>query len=131
MNLSKTTEYALRVLATMALGKKELYSAEYLYEELKIPRRYLRRLLTDLSKAGLISGSRGRSGGFVFSRDPGQITIKEIIDLMEGSGAMSRCILGFAGCVSGGSCGLHSDWVEVRDKMNEVLTKTTLESLKK
>jgi Rrf2 family protein len=131
MNLSKTTEYAMRVLTTMALRKQELYTAENLYEELKIPRRYLRRLLTDLSKAGLISGSRGRTGGFVFNRDPGQITLKEIIDLVEGPGAMTGCILGFAGCMTGGTCALHHEWVEVRNKMNEVLTKTTLASLRK
>jgi len=42
MILSKTTEYALNVLAYMATRNEEMYPAEYLCRELKIPRQYLR-----------------------------------------------------------------------------------------
>lgn len=129
MNFSKTTEYALRVLTTMALGGKKLYSAEDLYQELKIPRRYLRRLLTDLSKAGLIAGTRGRSGGFVFAKDPDKITLKEIIDLVEGKETLNPCILGFSACVADGHCTMHADWIEAKAQMEVVLTRTTLGSL--
>ena len=52
MTLSKTTEYALRVLALMAGDDKKLHSSLELHKELKIPKKYLQRLLTDLSKNG-------------------------------------------------------------------------------
>jgi Rrf2 family protein len=130
MHLSKTTEYALRILSFMASDDQNLYSSEYLYEKLKIPRRYLRRLLTELSKAGLLSGARGREGGFTFQRDPDTITLMEIIDLMEGKEGMNQCILGFALCVSGGKCKLHDQWSVARTQMSEVLKMNTLGSLK-
>lgn len=130
MNFSKTTEYALRILSFMATRDEVMFSAEYLYQELKIPRRYLRRLLTGLSKAGIIASTRGRSGGFVFQRDPDQITLKEIIDLMEGENTMNQCILGFSCCVAGSFCSLHNDWSEAREKMMGVLSRTTLGRLR-
>lgn len=130
MHLSKTTEYALRVLSFMASEGRELYTSEYLYEQLRIPRRYLRRLLTELSRAGLLTGARGREGGFTFHRDPETITLMEIIDLMEGKEGMNQCILGFALCVSGGKCKLHDQWSVVRTQMSEVLRMNTLGSLK-
>jgi Rrf2 family protein len=130
MHLSKTTEYALRILSFMASDDQNLYSSEYLYEKLKIPRRYLRRLLTELSKAGLLSGARGREGGFTFQRGPDTITLMEIIDLMEGKEGMNQCILGFALCVSGGKCKLHDQWSVARTQMSEVLKMNTLGSLK-
>jgi len=130
MNLSKTTGYALQILSFMATREEALYSAEYLYGELKVPRRYLRRLLTGLSHAGLITGTKGRNGGFVFARDPGSISLKEIIDLMEGPEIKDQCILGLSCCVAGSFCALHEEWVETREKMAEILAKTTLGMLK-
>ncbi|HNW74739.1 MAG: Rrf2 family transcriptional regulator [Bacteroidales bacterium] len=129
MNFSKTTEYAIRVLTTMAIGEEKLYTADDLYEKLKIPKRYLRRLLTDLSKAGLIAGTRGRTGGFVFAKDPDKVTLKEIIDLVEGKETLNRCILGFSACVADGHCTMHADWIQAKVQMEELLTTTTLGSL--
>lgn len=131
MYLNKTTEYALSVLSFMASDGQPLYTSEYLYEKLRIPRRYLRRLLTELSSKGLITGSRGRVGGFVFARDPDSISLLEIIDLMEGKDGMKQCILGFAACVSGGECRLHAQWIGVREQMSTVLQSNTLGSLNK
>ena len=129
MNLKKTTEYALSVLAFMATRNQKMYAAELLHQELKIPRQYLRRLLTDLSKKGFIISTRGRSGGFVFARDMSTINIAQVIDAMEGADAMNTCLLGFTACIVGHPCVMHDLWTESRSKMIETLTKTTLADL--
>lgn len=129
MILSRTTEYALAVLSFMATRNHELYTAELLHQELQIPRQYLRRLLTDLSKKGFIVSTRGRNGGFVFARDMSTINIAQIIDAMEGADAMNTCLLGFTACVAGHPCVMHNLWAEARLKMIETLTKTTLADL--
>ena len=95
MILNKTTRYAITILGFMATRDEEKYSAEYLYEQLTIPRRYLRRLLTDLSGHGFISSTKGRNGGFVFARSPKQISFLNIIDALEEPGVMETCLLGF------------------------------------
>jgi Rrf2 family protein len=130
MILKKTTEYALSVLGFMATRNEEMYPAEYLYDELKIPRRYLRRLLTDLTKKGFIVSSRGRKGGFIFARDLATINFAQVIDAMEGPEAMNTCLLGFTACILDHPCAMHDLWTEARSKMIETLTKTTLADLK-
>ena len=69
MILNKTTEYALTILGFMATRNENMYSAEHLHQQLNIPRRYLRRLLTDLASHGFLKSISGRNGGFAFARD--------------------------------------------------------------
>ena len=126
MNLSLTTEYSLRILSFMAMRNEDIHSAEFLYQQLKIPRRYLRRLLTDLSKAGFLAATRGRNGGFVFARDMNKIYLSEIIDTMEGTTGGNRCILGFSFCVVGKPCVMHDQWTDALGKITDVLKKTSL-----
>jgi Rrf2 family protein len=126
MNFSLTTEYSLRILSFMATSNDDIFSAEFLYSKLNIPRRYLRRLLTDLSKAGFLYATRGRKGGFVFARDMNTIYLSEIIDAMERTPESSRCILGFSFCVTGKPCVMHDQWIEAQEKITKVLKGTSL-----
>ena len=130
MILSKTTEYALSVLGYMATRNDEMYAAESLHRELKIPRQYLRRLLTDLSKKGFITSTRGRNGGFMFARDLSSINFSQVIDAMEGEDAMNTCLLGFTACIANKPCAMHENWMEARVKMKETLTNTSLKDLR-
>jgi len=130
MLFSKTTEYALSILAFMATRNQKIFAAELLHKELEIPRQYLRRLLTDLSKKGFIVSTRGRNGGFVFARDISTINIAQVIDAMEGTNAINTCLLGFSVCIVDHPCVMHDLWMEARLKMIETLTNTTLANLK-
>lgn len=68
MILSQTTQYALRALALMSRDERRTYSSTFLHRRLGIPRKYLQRLLTGLTRSGLIRSIRGRNGGYVFAR---------------------------------------------------------------
>ena len=131
MNLKKTTEYALTVLGFMATRNEGMYSAEYLHQQLNIPRRYLRRLLTDLASHGFLKSSSGRNGGFVFAQDLKEINLAMVVNKMEGPDAFSTCILGFSCCVVGKPCIMHDSWMKARSTMVETLTNTTLADLNK
>ena len=69
MTFTKTTEYALRVLTFMADDQSLMYSSDYLYKQMKIPKKYLQRLLTDLSKNNLLVSIRGKQGGYRFAKN--------------------------------------------------------------
>jgi len=75
MNLSKTSEYALCILIYMAKVPDQLYTAKQLVKELKVPDKYLRRLMTDLSKSGFIRSIQGRDGGYTFIKSPDKIML--------------------------------------------------------
>jgi Rrf2 family protein len=130
MFLSKTTTYAIRILIFMATDQQPLFSAQYLYEKLNISNRYLRRLLTDLSKHGFITSSRGRNGGFVFARSLETIYISEIIEAVEGTHFLGSCIMGFTDCKLSPVCAMHNPWLEIRNNMNHTFSKTSLQDIK-
>jgi len=129
MKLNKTTEYALRILIYMSKKPTELHSAGMLVKELNVSDKYLRRIMTDLSKAGFIESTKGRDGGYSFSKDPNQIFLLNIIDSVEGEDKLNGCVLGFNECSCTNPCAMHDTWLPVRNKLNKVFSETTLAEL--
>ena len=73
MILSKKSEYALRILAFMSKNEDKLYSAKFLVDTHQISDKYVRRLMTDLTKAGFIYSVQGRDGGYRFAKSTNEI----------------------------------------------------------
>ena len=126
MNFNKTTTYALKVLIFLATDDQADYSSTYLSEKLNIQMRYLRRLLTDLSKAGFIQSKRGKNGGFVFAKSINNIYLSEIIDAVEGIEKFNSCMLEVHECSKHGKCSFHDAFGEIKTKMTNALKTTSL-----
>ena len=129
MDLSKTSQYALRVLGFMALNEDGLYTAEQLFNELKIPRQYLRRLLTNLSKKGLLKSDKGKGGGFRFSGSISTIYLSDILEVTEKKELLNSCIFGFENCIRDNKCAMHDRWSEAKENMLNILQTTSLATL--
>ncbi len=130
MNFSKTTEYALRILSFMSNDETKLYTANEIFDELKIPFRYLRKQLTILSKSGLMISEQGIRGGYRLTKSPDQIFLSEIV-LATGENVLeNQCFFGFKQCALEHKCAMHDRWLEVNQKISEVLSSTTLAALK-
>jgi Rrf2 family protein len=130
MRLSKTSEYALRVLSFMINSDLQVFSAKLLVESLNVPDKYLRRIMTDMSKYGFIKSIQGREGGYVFAKNANRIFISDVIDAVEGMDRYRGCILGFDRCSDEHPCSLHKRYSEVRDKSIEFLNTTSIATLK-
>ncbi len=131
MKLSKTSEYAVRILSLMACDTSRSYSAKELIEKLRISDKYLRRLMTSLTKAGLIFSTQGRNGGYSFAKKSSEISIAKIIDVVEGTEKYFGCILGFERCDDKNPCSMHNVWSSTRDKLFKTFNETTLADLNK
>ncbi len=129
MTLTKTTEYALKTLSFMALDEKKMFSSEELHENLKIPKKYLQRLLTDLSKNGLIKSIRGRNGGYIFARSIKKIYISDIIDAVEGFNHTPSCLFGLKECALDNPCAMHDVWSDSQKSIIKTLSSTRLGDL--
>ncbi|MGE5430767.1 MAG: RrF2 family transcriptional regulator [Syntrophomonadaceae bacterium] len=131
MAFSKTTEYALRALTLMTEKPEELLSADFLHKTLRIPKKYLQRLLTDLSKSGLIESVRGKYGGYRLGRTGNEIFLSEIIEAVEGFKKEPTCFFGFEECIHSNPCAMHEVWAKSQNEIIKVLSTTTLSQMVK
>jgi Rrf2 family transcriptional regulator, iron-sulfur cluster assembly transcription factor len=126
MNFSKTASYSLNILSYMAMQEGRRMSANYLNEKLSIPYPYLRQVLKSLSRNGFINSTKGRSGGFTFSKEIGEIFLADIIEATDGLERMNKCILGFRECPFNKECPMHSKWETTRRNILKILKETSL-----
>ena len=115
----------------MATDEKKMHSAKSILENISIPQKYMRRIMTNLSKANFIQSTHGREGGYVFLKKPESIFLSDIIEAVEGLEKYMGCVLGFNECSGDNACVMHNSWVSTRDKLMKTLTQTNLSKLKK
>lgn len=129
MILTNTTEYALRILAYMVTDPNKLYSAKSLVEELKISDKYLRKIMTHLTKAGFIKSIQGRDGGYTFDKNLDEISLESIINSTEGINKHFACIMGFEECSPTNPCALHETFRELRKNYMNVIQNRNLSNI--
>jgi len=129
MRFSKTTEYALRIFSLMAENEKKLYRAEEIFEKLRIPMRYLRKLLTLLSKSELMHSIQGKSGGFMLSKKIDKISLYDIVKVTTTKSDESMCFFGFKNCAFDNKCSMHDKWESIQSYIDNILKSTTISDL--
>lgn len=85
MKFSSKSDYAVRAMLELALnhGKQVIRTSEIARKQ-GIPKRYLEHLLLRLKSVGLVDSYRGKAGGYNLARRPGEISIGEIVEAVEG-----------------------------------------------
>jgi Rrf2 family protein len=134
MKFGVGVDYCLKALLMLAerYPSNHPWRVEEIAAARNIPENYLRRLLIELKRGGLVSSQKGPSGGYLLARPPSRITMADVVHIIEGDYAPVECLEpGAAGgfCRPGESCAMREVWTEVRDAVNAILTRTTLQSL--
>lgn len=131
MKLSKRGEYGLRALQDMAAhyGDGPIPN-KVLAERNNIPYRFLEQILITLKHARIVRSQKGSQGGYTLARPPDQITLAEVIRLLDGPLAPIPCASETAfepcGCPDMEACGLRRVMKQVRDVVAEMMEHTTL-----
>ncbi|MFH1121384.1 MAG: Rrf2 family transcriptional regulator [Bacteroidota bacterium] len=131
MNFSKTTEYSLQIMSLMAQDETRLYRTDDIYDKLKIPYRYLRKLMTSLVKKELIASEQGKFGGYRIKRPLEAISLMDILEANNDSYLSNTCFFGFGNCALIHKCSMHEKWISVRENIRLVLVNTSLAEIKK
>ena len=82
MQLTNTTDYAIRIVCYLAIKKHRVTTAK-LASELKIPESYIPKITKQLKKEKIISASEGISGGYALAKNPEKISLFDVISCME------------------------------------------------
>ncbi|HZR07169.1 MAG TPA: Rrf2 family transcriptional regulator [Myxococcales bacterium] len=133
MKVSSRAHYGLRAMTELAkaFGGGPLALSEIARVE-GLPATYLEQLMAELRKAGLVEGLRGLHGGYTLTRRPSQITVGEVVRILEGPIAPVDCT---AEDYAAGSCHREPDclsrsvWQRVKESIDAVLDATTLQDL--
>lgn len=132
MKISTKGDYASRALQELSMHyNKGLLQIDEIAQRQEIPVRYLEQLLLILKRAGYLESKRGVKGGYYLAKAPHQITLGEIIRLMEGTPAPIFCVdpSSREKCPVEKRCGFQSVFVEVRDAVAHILDTITFEEI--
>ena len=127
MNLTRESEYALKGLARLATypAGTMVPMAEIAAEQ-QLPATFLAKIFQKLARHGLLDADRGRGSGYMLSREPASIGMREILEAVEGSMALKQCLLWSGHCSESEPCPLHYRLKCVRSQLDEVLNEVTL-----
>jgi Rrf2 family iron-sulfur cluster assembly transcriptional regulator len=126
----KATEIAIAAMSRLA----EVYddtttrlSAVEIADSRGLQRPFVSKILSALSQAGLIEGTRGPGGGFRFAKHPCEVKLYHVYSLFERDKEANHCPFGGGICSNGDKCPLHDHLVEVKRATEKVLHETTFE----
>ncbi|MEN6412299.1 MAG: Rrf2 family transcriptional regulator [Veillonellales bacterium] len=126
MKLSTKGRYGVKAAVDLAIHYgKEHISIKSIAERQNVSECYLEQLFAQLRKAGIIKSIRGAYGGYTLSRPPQEITVYDIMDVLEGSIEISDCIEDTS-CTNIDCCPTRLLWVRIKESIDSVLKSTTL-----
>lgn len=134
MKLSTKGRYGVRAMFDLALNSGQgPIPLNNVAERQNISGHYLEQLIALLKKAGLVKSVRGAQGGYFLARDPEEITIGDIIRVLEGPIAPVDCVNEeeMEICENAEYCLTRKVWTKVRDSVTDVLDSITLADLVK
>ena len=129
MRVSAKTDYAVRALLELAVAGDGPVKGERLAQAQEIPLKFLENILTDLRHAGIVRAQRGAEGGYWLARDPGEVTLGEVIRAVDGPLASVRGEAPEDVAYDGAAQNLRVVWVALRASMRSVVDEVTLEDV--
>ena len=131
MKFSTKGTYGLRAVVELATRYGEgPVSLAAVATEQGISEAYLEQLMRSLKKAGIVKTARGKSGGYLLTREPVQISVLEVLRALEGSTDVVDCIGSGANvCENACTCSARPLFLKLQSRINAVLEETTVGEL--
>jgi Rrf2 family transcriptional regulator, cysteine metabolism repressor len=136
MRVTAKGEYATQAVLHLSLHYPEVVTIHEIGGRHHIPLKYLEQILLELKRGGVLESRRGVRGGYTLARAPENISVGEVLRLVDGKGfTESSCThaetrLG-AVCVEGEHCGLKQMWKDVQGAVEKILFATSFEDVRK
>jgi len=128
--ISRKTEYAIRGMIHLAKqpGDKFIMLRDMGKATGTSP-VFLAKIFQVLNSAGLVESSRGALGGFRLARRPERISLKEILEAVEGPVQVNDCVVDSKSCLFSRKCSAHTAWKKVRAILDLALNDITLREI--
>lgn len=127
MVMTLEADYAVRIVEMLAVSNKKV-DAHTISDETHVPLRFALKILRKLVAGGLIVSYKGARGGYMLAREPGKITLRQVIESVEGPYMISRCQQDEYAC-SHTACRFHEIYSEISSVVRTKLDSYTFDSL--
>lgn len=133
MNINQESDYAFRIILMLCKeGLDNKLDAKSLSEQGSIPLRFLLKLTRKLTQAGIVKSYRGVNGGYAITKKPKDITLKDVVEAIQGPIIINRCVYDEKACSANktGHCSIHKALCNIQNTMLNELSKVNFEQLK-
>jgi len=134
MNISTRGRYGLRALVELStLSREGPVNLRDLSEKQKMSIDYLEQIFNKLKKAGIVQSIRGAKGGYLLASDEDKITVRQVINALDGPISISNCYnpnLREKSCTGPATCVTRVLWKGLEDTIDSVLSDITLKDLR-
>lgn len=125
LRLNKLTDYAVVILSHMAKQNQQA-STSLLAAETGVNEPTVAKVLKDLVKSGLVTSTRGASGGYALNGSAEEISVRHVIEAIEGPIALADCVDGHAVGCAAQICGTRGNWDQVNTALIHALDQVKL-----
>jgi Rrf2 family transcriptional regulator, iron-sulfur cluster assembly transcription factor len=134
MQVTRAGEYAIIGLSYLAKQPvNRIVMIDEISETEGVPKSFLAKIFQSLAKAGIVRSNRGAGGGFSLAKRSCDITLLQILQIVEGAFALQKCVSDDPECVVSTTrmshCTLCAVFGEAQTRVNEVFARTTLADL--
>lgn len=131
MQLNITTDYSLRIIIYLALNKEKMFTSSQLSAEMNIPPKYLVKIVRKLRILGYIESFQGINGGYKLKREPASITMLALLNDLEGTVKINRCMEDetFFNSEQEAICLVRRCFSLLQELVNKRLTDITIQSI--
>jgi Rrf2 family protein len=130
VQVNAKVDYALRALSELANAHPEPMKAEAISRAQSIPPKFLENILLELRHAGIVLSQRGADGGYRLGRPAEEISLAEVIRVVDGPLANVRGLRPESLEYTGPAESLIQVWIALRANMRAVLENVSLEELR-
>ena len=130
MKISTRTRYGTRLMLALALAyDRGQVLLKNIAKQEEISGKYLSQIIIPLRTGGLVNSYRGARGGYSLARPPSQITVKEIVEILEGGLNLLECVNNPSSCRRVSICVTREVWGTLSDRISKTLDSVTLQDL--
>ncbi|MFQ6003529.1 MAG: RrF2 family transcriptional regulator [Candidatus Zixiibacteriota bacterium] len=130
MELTKAGDYGIFGVIYLAKQPKgKIVSLSEVSKAEDIPEKFLAKIFQNLTRSGLLVSHRGAGGGFSLARPANKITIKELLESIQGPIYLTKCVGELYDCDRKETCKLWKIWKKAQDYALKILSQNTLADL--
>ena len=136
MIFSNPSEYAIRALSELVIMSQDAIPGasrrpgyvmlDRLTEQANLPREFLAKIFRQLVEGGILTSAKGPGGGFALAKPAHDISLLNVIEVIDGGHQIDGCVVGLARCNDHMPCPQHDLFKPIRQRLRAYLSTTTL-----